>query len=108
MSNDFGEVGWTTQLVRLESAFVGIDYSLYAIDLWTTQITIQGEAVGGFAFNKTAIAVDINLLVAIVVLQDLAHAFDRLYVLVVIWITVVKRARFAGMPIGGSEIDCNR
>ena len=64
--------------------------------------------MGSFTINETAIAVDINLLVAIVVLQDLAHTFDRLYVLVVIWITVVKRARFAGMPIGGSEIECNR
>ena len=64
--------------------------------------------MGGFAFNKTAIAVDINLLVAIVVLQDLAHTFDRLYVLVVIWIKVMKRARFAGIPIGASEVHCNR
>ena len=108
VSNDFGEVGWTVQWVRLESAFVGIDYSLYAIDLWTTQITIQGEAVGSFTINETAIAVDINLLVAIVVLQDLAYASDGLYVLVAFWIKVMKRARPAGVPIGASEVHCNR
>ena len=64
--------------------------------------------MGGFALNETAIAVDINLLVTIVVLQDLAYASDGLYVLVAFWIKVMKRARSAGVPIGASEVHCNR
>ena len=63
--------------------------------------------MGGLALNETAIAVDINLFVAIVVLQDLAYASDGLYVLVAFWIKVMKRARSAGVPIGASEVHCN-
>ena len=91
---DLGEVGRSVQLGLLESILVRLHNTLNTIDAGIKDITVQSEAVSGTCSvrrNGAAEAVQVDHLVCVVELEDVAHVLDRLQVLITARVEVMKR-----------------
>lgn len=87
--DDFSKVGWSIKLAVLNSLLIAIDHLRDAIDARIEDVAVQSEAVRpalGVRGDGAAETVKVQLLVTVVELKDVAHALDRLNVLVAVWI----------------------
>jgi len=82
-----------------------------AVDAWVEDVSIKSEAVGrpvSVGWHSAAKTVQVDLLVAIVELQDIANTLDSLQVLIALHIQEMKRVWLSWVTIGRSEVDSER
>ena len=91
--NDLSEVSRSIEIALLNGVLVVCDNLLNAIDTWVENVTVQGETVAttvGIGWNSSSKAIQVYLLVAVVELEDVANALNRLQVLIALHVEVVK------------------
>lgn len=82
-----------------------------AVDAWVEDVTIKSETVGrsvSVRWHSAAKTVQVDLLVAIVELQDVANTLDSLQVLIALHIQEMERVWLSWVTIGRSEVDGER
>ena len=105
---DLGKVGRSVKLAVANGTLVAIDNLLDAIDARVEDVTVEGEAVGAsihIGWNGATEPVQIDLLVGVVELEDVADALDGVQVLVPIRVHVVERVGGAGVSVGEGEVN---
>ena len=105
---DLGKVGRSVKLAVANGTLVAIDNLLDAVDARVEDVTVEGETVGASVHigrNGATEPVQIDLLVGVVELEDVADALDGVQVLVPVRVHVVERVGGAGIPVGQGEVD---
>lgn len=111
LGKDFREVSRAIEATLVESILVALDHTLHSVHARVEDITVQGEAVRGtvrVGRDRATEAVQVDLLVRIIELQDVAHVLDRLKVLVALGVEVMQGGWLARVTIRQSEIDGDR
>ena len=106
--DDLGEVGRSVQLAVGNGTLVAIDHLLDAVDTRVEDVTVEGETVGAsvdIGRNGATESVQIDLLVGVIELEDVAYALDGVQVLVPVRVHEVERVAGAGIPVRQGEID---
>ena len=83
--DDLGEVSRAVQLAVSECLLIALDDLLDTIDTWIEDITIECEAVRAsiiIRWDRTAKSIQVDHLVTVVELEDVANGLNRLQVLV--------------------------
>ena len=91
--DDVSEVRWSVKLAVADGLAVLSYHGLDAVDSRIEDITIQGEAVGStlcIRWNCSSVAIQIDHLITVVELKDVANALDGLHVLVSARVRVMK------------------
>ena len=100
--DDVSEVRWSVKLAVADGLAVLSYNGLDAVDPRIEDITIQGEAVGStlcIRWNCGSVAIQIDHLITVVELKDVANALDGLHVLISTRVRVMKRARITWVSI---------
>ena len=101
-ADDVGEVGRSVKLAAVKGSLVAISNFLDTVDTRIENIAIKSEAVRasvGVGRDGSAEAVEIDLFVAIIELQDIAYRLDGLKILVLLGVEVMERTRLPGVTI---------
>ena len=83
--NDISEVSRAVQLAVSECLLIALNDLLDTIDTWIEDITIEREAVRAsiiIRWDRTAKSIQVDHLVTVVELEDVANGLNRLQVLV--------------------------
>ena len=91
--NDIGEVSRAVQLAVSEGLLIALNDLLDTIDTWVEDITIECEAVGAsviIRWDGAAKSIQVDHLVTVVELEDVADGLNRLQVLVSLRVEEVK------------------
>ena len=91
--NDIGEVSWAVQLAVGKGLLIALNDLLDTIDTWVEDITIECEAVGAsviIRWDGATKSIQVDHLVTVVELKDVADGLNRLQVLVPLRIEEVK------------------
>ena len=83
--NDISEVSRAVQLAVSECLLIALNDLLDTIDTWIEDITIECEAVRAsiiIRWDRTAKSIQVDHLVTVVELEDVANGLNRLQVLV--------------------------
>ena len=106
--DDLGKVGRSVQLALVYCILVAFDHLWDAINTRVEDITVEGEAVGASIIigrNGAAESVQIDLLVSVVELEDVAYTIDGVQVLVPVRVHKVERVWSAGISVRQGEVD---
>ena len=109
MLDDFGEVGGTGKLDFLQRVFVGGENAFNTLNMWVANVPIEREAVRCSCLHAVArhfctVAIQIDLVIAVVVLEDLSHVLDCIDVLVLSRIEVMQRGLLIGTAVRRCEV----
>lgn len=107
---NLAEVGWAVKRTRVEGGLVVRNHLLNAVDARIKDITVKGEAMRGALVerrDRSAKAVQVDHLVAVVELKDVTDAFDGLQVLIASRVKVMERGGLARIAVGEGEVDCH-
>lgn len=92
--HDFGEVSRSVELRLLKSVLVGLRHTLDALDARIEDVAVQREAVRGASvvgWDSTTKAIEVDQLIGVVELKNVADILDSLQVLVALRVEIVKR-----------------
>ena len=95
LRQDLVEMSRSVELDIVQGALVRVDHFLHTIDTWVKDITVQGKAVRCAAVvwgHGTTKAIQVDLLIAVVELENVADGLDRLEILVAHWVEIVEGA----------------
>jgi len=101
-ADDVGEVGRSVKLAAVKGSLVAIGNFLDTVDTRIENIAIKSEAVRasvGVGRDGSAEAVEVDLFVAIIELQDIAYRLDGLKILVLLGVEVMERTRLPGVTV---------
>ena len=91
---DFRKVSRSVELRLLKSVLVGLRHTLDALDARIEDVAVQREAVRGASvvgWDSTTKAIEVDQLIGVVELKNVADILDSLQVLVALRVEIVKR-----------------
>ena len=100
-------MGRTVEVTRAQRRLIVIDHRLDTVDAGVEDIAVEGEAVRRTiveGWNRSAEAVQVDHLVAVVELQDVADAANRLKILIPARIEEVERPGRSWVTVGEGEV----
>ena len=111
LSEDFAEVSRSVEAALLQSILIALDHTLNPGNAGIEDISVQGEAVRrtvGVGRDCATEAVEVDHLVSVIELENVAHILDSLQILVALRVEIVKRGWLARVAIGQGEVDGDR
>jgi len=111
LAQDFSKMRRPVQLSVLDGMLVDSDHLVESVHTRVEDVSVESEAVRGalgVGRNSATKAIQVDLLAAVVELEDAANIFDGLQVLVVVGVEVMKRISALRVTVRKSEIDSDR